>query len=225
MRRGTRAGLAACMLVVAGCAPGDLEGRFGLGEDVSPLQRILATSEDTPAYQGLLYVAIRDAEAAAQSAGHAAVSVDDPAEVRSALGEITYAVAPEIAPDWRAKRAGLIPGWAATGYGVRRAVGEMAQELRAVDRRFGSEPERALVCVENTLRRSEQLLDLARRALEAESTEQLDDLLPRIEDVALALNQGRDVDGDDAIEIQDGECGLQGVQTILEPLYVRRTAV
>lgn len=225
MIRGTCAGLAACMLVAAGCAPGDLDGRLGFGEDIPPLQRVLVTSEDTPAYQGLLHVAMKEAEAAAQGAGQAVASANDPAEARSALGEVIYAVAPGVAPEWRAKGTGLIPGWAATGYGVRRAVREMAGELRAVDRGLGSEPERALVCAENTLRRAEELLELARRALDEEGTEQLDDLLPRIEDLALALNHGRDADGDDAIEVEEDECGLQGVQTVLEPLYVRRTAV
>lgn len=223
MRRGTCAGLAAGMLAVAGCAPGDLDGRLGFGENTSPLQRILATSEHTPAYQGLLYVAIRDAEAAAQSAGRAVVAADNLAEVRSSLGEVVYAVAPEAAPDWRAKQAGLIPGWAATGYGVRRAVREMAAELRALHGGFGDAPAQALVCAENTLQRVARLLDLTRRALEADSTEQLDDLVTQIEDLAVALNEGRD--DDDAVEVEQGECGLQAVQTLLEGVYLRRTTV
>lgn len=223
MRRGTCAGLAAGMLAVAGCAPGDLDGRLGFGENTSPLQRILATSEHTPAYQGLLYVAIRDAEAAAQSAGRAVVAADNLAEVRSSLGEVVYAVAPEAAPDWRAKQAGLIPGWAATGYGVRRAVREMAAELRALHGGFGDAPAQALVCAENTLQRVARLLDLTRRALEADSTEQLEDLVTQIEDLAVALNEGRD--DDDAVEVEQGECGLQAVQTLLEGVYLRRTTV
>lgn len=225
MRRGTCAALAAGMLALAGCAPGDLDGRFGFGEDTSPLQRILATSQHTPAYQGLLFVAIKDAEAATQNAGRAVAAADNLAEVRSSLGEVVYAVAPEAAPDWRAKQAGLIPGWAATGYGVRRAVREMAAELRALDGGFGDAPAQALVCAENTLQRAERLLDLTRRALETKSTEQLNGLMAQIEDLAVALTEGRDVDNDDVIEVEQGECGLQAVQTLLEGVYLRRTTV
>jgi len=225
MRRGTYAGLTAGMLALAGCAPGDLDGRLGFGGDVLPLQRILATSTNTPADQGLLYVALKDAEAAAQSAGRAVVTADDPAEMRSALGEVAYAVAPEAAPDWRAKRAGLIPGWAATGYGVRRAVGEMIEDLRIVDARLGDAPAQALVCAENTLRWSEQLLDLVRRAPEIDSPDRLRGVLEQIEDLAIALKAGRDVDRDEEVEVEQGECGLQAVRTILHDVYVPRTSV
>ena len=225
MRRGTCAGLVAAMLALAGCAPGDLDGRLGFGDDAPPLQRILVTSEHTPAYQGLLFVAIKDAEAAAQSAGRAVATADNLAEVRSSLGEVVYAVAPEAAPDWRAKRAGIIPGWAATGYGVRRSVREMADELRALQGGFGDAPAQALVCAQNTLRWSEQLLDLVGRAPEVEGTDQLRRLLLQIADLARALNEGRDVDDDDAIAVEQGECGLQVVEALLEGVYVRRTAV
>jgi hypothetical protein len=225
MRRGTCAALAAGMLALAGCAPGDLDGRFGFGEDTSPLQRILATSQHTPAYQGLLFVAIKDAEAAAQSAGRAVAAADNLAEVRSSLGEVVYAVAPEAAPDWRAKQAGLIPGWAATGYGVRRAVREMAAELRALHGGFGDAPAQALVCAQNTLQWSEQLLDLASRAPEVDGTDQLRGLLLQIEDLARALNEGRDLDDDDVIEVEQGECGLQAMERLLKGVYARRTAV
>jgi len=221
MKPGTCAGLAACLLVLGGCAPGDLGARFGFGGDRASLQRILATAEDTPGNQGLLYAAMTDAEAAAQSAGHAVVSAGNPAEVRTALGEVIYAVAPKAAPDWRAKRAGLVPGWAAKGYGVRRATRQMAAELRALD---GDGPAQALVCAENTLERAARLLALARRALAADDTGQTD-LLTQIEDLALALNRGRDVDGDGAIAVEPGECGLQTVHTLLGPLYPRGTAV
>lgn len=222
MRRGICTGLAVGMLVVTGCAPGDLDGRLGFGGDTSPLQRILFTSEHTPAYQGLLYAAMKDAEAATQAAGHAVAAAEDPAEVKEAMGEVIYAVAPEVAPDWRAKRAGLVPGWRATGYGVRRAVREMGAELGALE---GDAPARALVCVENTAQRAERLLDLARRALETGGPDGQGDLLARIEDLAVALKEGRDADGDEVIAIEAGECGLQAVRTILEGLRVRRTAV
>ena len=66
------------------------------------LPLVLFSAPETPAKQGLLYTAMFESEVATQYSGRAAAN-DDPDDVRSALGEVLYAVDPAEAPDWDAQ--------------------------------------------------------------------------------------------------------------------------
>ena len=51
-------------------------------------------------------------------------------EVKTRVGEVLYAIDPELAPEWSAKSTGIVEVWAGSGYGLRRAVREMIGEIR-----------------------------------------------------------------------------------------------
>jgi hypothetical protein len=178
------------------------------------LPTVLFAAEDTPANQGLLYTAMYEAEVASQYAGRAAAA-GDPALARSALGEVLYALDPELAPPWEAKAAGIVPGWAGGGYGVWRAATNLAAEVER--EAAAGEPSPALVeaaplvltCAENTLDRAERVVALSREALDGAITEPL---LEAIRDVATELNQGASA----ALEPDDPACGLEEAELYLD---------
>ena len=178
------------------------------------LPAVLFAAEDTPANQGLLYTAMYEAEVAAQYAGRAAAA-GDPVLARSALGEVLYAIDPEVAPPWEAKAVGIVPGWAGGGYGVRRAATNLAAAIES--EAAAGEPSPALAehaplvltCAENTLDRAERVVALSREALDGAITEPL---LEAIRDVATELNQGASA----ALEADDPACGLEEAELYLD---------
>jgi hypothetical protein len=183
------------------------------------LPRVLFSAEDTPAKQGLLYTAMYESEVAAQYAGRAAAA-NDPMLARSALGEVLYAIDPAAAPPWEAKSAGIVAGWAGGGYGVRRAAGNMAAEIREAADESGASSAlaengpRALTCTQNTLDRAGRILALTRGALDDTLSQPL---LGQIHDLANELNQGAVA----AVEVNDPACGLEEAERYLDPLAAR----
>jgi hypothetical protein len=177
------------------------------------LPAVLFAAEDTPANQGLLYTAMYEAEVAAQYAGRAAAA-GDPVLARSALGEALYAIDPDMAPPWEAKAAGIVPGWAGAGYGVRRAATNLAAVVRSA---AAGEPSPALAeyaplvltCAENTLERAERVAGLSREVLDGAMSEPQ---LAEIRDVATELNQGASA----ALEADDPACGLEEAERYLD---------
>ncbi len=136
------------------------------------LPEVLWSAADTPANQGLLYTAMAESEVASQYAGRALARRDDPSQVRSAIGDVLYAIDPEQAPPWEAKSAGFVAGWAGLGYGVKRAVGGMAEQLHDQSSASSASPAlaeygpQAARCADNTLGRADQVAALGRQALE-----------------------------------------------------------
>ena len=49
---------------------------------------------------------------------------------RTRVGEVLYAIDPEIAPAWPAKDSGIVEVWAGSGYGLRRSVPRMIEEIK-----------------------------------------------------------------------------------------------
>jgi hypothetical protein len=189
------------MLLLAGCTHDPLaqaEVYPGLVEVEAPtgeLTRVMFSAADAPARQGLLYVAMYEAGVAGQSAGLARGSGDVPV-VQTRVGEVLYAIDPGIAPAWPAKATGIVEVWAGTGFGLRRALRGMIEEIRAALedgtasaalRRNGP---RAIRCAENTLARADQAAALAQRVLAAAPDVDLDPMLRQLEEVAVALNNG-----------------------------------
>lgn len=129
------------------------------------LDRVLASDDRTPGNQSLLYVAIAEAQAASDSANRAIAFDGEPIEVMNALGEAIYAIEPAEAPAWAAKRSGLVPRWQGLGYGVRPATSAIIDILRGLEGQGGNGATigSALICSENVLARSEQILSLAER--------------------------------------------------------------
>lgn len=178
------------------------------------LPRVLWSAPETPAKQGLLYTSMAEAEVAAQYSSFAAAA-QDPSDVRSSLGEVLYAVDPEEAPPWGAKSTGIVSGWAGGGYGVLRAAGEMATDIRDASASDGSATlaevgPQAAGCADNTVRRADQIVSLSQEALEAPAGQP--GLLEQIQQIAQQLHQGADGGTDSAT------CGLQQIKRDLDRL-------
>ena len=212
--------IAICLLWLAGCAHDPLaeaEIYPGLVEVEPPegeLKPVLFSADDAPARQSLLYVAMYDAAVAAQNAGlaRAAASLE---EAKTKVGEVLYAIDPELAPAWPAKTTGIVQLWEGSSYGLRRALGRMVEEIRAAPasaelRSYGP---RAIRCAENTLARAEQVVALSRRVLAARSDAELEPVLRELEDVAIALNNGVPSPDDEG-------CGLQQAYLYLSQVGV-----
>ena len=204
---------AICLLLLAACAHDPLveaevyPGLVEVEEPEGELKPVLFSADDAPAHQSLLYVAMYDAAVAGQNAGlaRAAASLE---EVRTKVGEVLYAIDPELAPAWFAKAAGIVQLWEGSSYGVRRAVRRMIEEIRAALetdatsvalRTYGP---RAIRCAENTLERAERVVALAQRVLAAGLDAELEPTLRELEEVATALNNGVPSPDDEG-------CGLQ----------------
>jgi hypothetical protein len=186
------------------------------------LPTVLFSAPDTPARQGLLYTAMVEAEVAAQYAGRAMAAEDDTA-VRGALGEVLYAIDPAEAPEWGAKGTGIVSGWAGQGYGLRRAAGGMAGEIRAAVAE-GDGPAlaeygpAAAVCADNTLARADQIVALVHRTLDAAAI-QTEQLLRQIRDLADELHRGGGSPPD--APAPDPDCGLQQAEGYLDRVALR----
>lgn len=190
-----------------------------------PLPEVLWSAPEAPAKQSLLYTAMVDAEVAAQYAGRA-LAAEDPISVRTALGEMLFALDPEAAPAWEAKETGIVRGWAGTGYGLRRAAAGMAAEIRAA----AEEEDAPIVlaqyalpaarCADNALEWSERIVVLTREAA-GTPTLAADPVLQQIQELATRLNQGS-LDPVGAAPA-DPECGLGQAVRFLEPLTPRRS--
>jgi hypothetical protein len=208
------------LLWLAGCTHDPLaqaEVYPGLVEVQAPegeLTPVLFSTDDTPARQGLLYVAMYEAAVAGQNAdlARAAGTLE---EVKTRVGEVLYAIDPELAPEWPAKSTGIVEVWAGTGYGLRRAVREMIGEIQAALERgtasaaLRAEGPRAIRCAENTLARAEQALALGQQVLAAGPDTGVEPVLRELEEVAIALNEGVPSPGDEG-------CGLQQTHLYLQ---------
>lgn len=204
---------AVCVLLLASCThdplveanlyPGLVEAEAPEG----PLTPVLFSAEDTPARQGFLYVAMYDAAVASQNASlaRAAAGLE---EAKTRVGEVLYAIDPELAPAWYAKATGVVELWGGTGYGLRRAGRRMIEEIQAALeentasaalRMYGP---RAIRCAENTLERAEQVVGLSQRALASAQDAELEPMLRELEQEATALNNGVPSPDDEG-------CGLQ----------------
>jgi hypothetical protein len=210
------------LLLLAGCthdplARADLyPGLVAVEAPTGELTRVMFSAADAPARQGLLYVAMYDAAVAAQNAGLAR-GTGSFANVETRVGEVLYAIDPEVAPAWPAKATGIVEVWAGSGYGLRRALRGMIEDITAAledgaaSAALRQNGPRAIRCAQNTLTRADQTAALAQRVLAAASDVDLDPMLRQLEEVAVALNNGVPSPDDEG-------CGLQQAQRYLNEI-------
>jgi hypothetical protein len=163
---------------LAGCAPGLMGG----GNPSDPnLDRVLLSDRSVPAQQGLLYMAMQDAEVAIENAGWA-MSAENPDESKARIYNVLYAMDPEFPPTPTATSYGLAGFWPGTGYGLRRSVQGIADQMRTVGNRHGSRAAVAdpagqvVACADETLERADQVVSLGQQALDAGTADQIDPL-------------------------------------------------
>jgi hypothetical protein len=215
---------AVCVLLLASCTHDPLveanlyPGLVEVEAPEGPLTPVLFSAEDTPARQGFLYIAMYDAAVAGQNANltRAAAGLE---EVKTKVGEVLYAIDPELAPAWFVKTTGVVELWGGTGYGLRRAGRRMIEEIRAaLEQDTGSAAlrmygPRAVRCTENTLERAEQVVELSQRVLAAGLDAELEPMLRELDEVATALNDGVPSPDDEG-------CGLQQMYLYLSQIGV-----
>ncbi len=175
------------------------------------LTQVLFSDDAVPAQQGLLYIAMFDAGVAGQNASLARAAATAEG-ARTRVGEVLYAIDPEIAPPWPAKNSGIVEVWAGSGYGLRRSLPRMIDDIRAaLDRDSASAAvrnygPRAIHCAENAFQGTERVRALGEQVLGATTDAELDPLLRQLDEAATALNNGVPSPDDEG-------CGLQ--QTFL----------
>ena len=176
-------GTVVAMGLLAGCAPGLVEGDRQLDPG---LQRVLVSDPGAPARQGLLFLAMQDAEIAVQNAGYAVVA-DEPADARQRINNTLHAIDPSFAGTPTVTASGISSFWPGTGFGLRRSVEAIAAEMNAVGDRHGANEQVAAQarqvsgCVEETLGRIDQVVSLSQQALAAGSPAEMAPLLAEID--------------------------------------------
>ena len=86
--------------------PGLVPVRAPQGE----LTQVLFSAAAAPAQQGLLYIAMFDAGWPGRTPTWPGRRPPEAAKTR--VGEVLYAIDPEAAPEWPAKRSGIVEVWA-----------------------------------------------------------------------------------------------------------------
>ena len=114
------------MALLAGCAPGLMGGD---NRTDPALDRILVSDSDVPTKQGLLFMAMQDAEVARQSAGFA-LAAPEAADAKAQINNLLYAIDPEFPPTPTVTASGVTPFWPPTGYGLRHSMQDIAEEMR-----------------------------------------------------------------------------------------------
>jgi hypothetical protein len=190
-------------------------GLYPMPEYEGELPEVLFSAYDTPAKQGFLYTSMHTSEVAAQYVDRALARLEEPGEPEEAITEVVYALEPAAAPQRTAEDPGTVAGWAAHGYGLRRALRNMVEEIAAASesttasaalRQYGP---RAAGCAENTLERADRLLALSQQILAGERVRALEPTLRQLDMLAEELNQGAPSPG-------EGGCGLEEVKRYLD---------
>jgi hypothetical protein len=178
-----RLGTIVLMVFLAGCAPGLVGG----DRQIDPnLDRVLRSDSSVPAKQGLLYMAMQDAEVALQSAGYAATA-DEPAEAKNRINNMLHAIDPSFPGTPTVTSTGIAAFWPGTGFGLRRSVEGIADQMRVVESRHASREQvvaqagQVTGCAEETLGRVDQVTSLGQQALAAGSTAEMAPLLAEID--------------------------------------------
>jgi hypothetical protein len=159
---------------------------------------------NTPDGQGLLPVALAEAQVAAQHATLALRNTEDLDAMQRHAGHVLHAVDPTQAEQG--------PG---AGYGVKRAAEGVAQHIGMAGEHESASENVALhanhvaTAARNTIARSDEIIELAHQVMHATSAAEAAPTLERLAELANELVAGRDADGDGRIGWQEGEGGLQ----------------
>ena len=165
--------------LLAGCAPGLVGGDR---QSDPNLHRVLVSDSDVPARQGLLFIAMQDAEVALQSAVYA-VAADEPAEAKARINNMLHAIDPSFPGTPTVTSSGIAAFWPGTGFGLRRSVEGIAEQARAIGSRPGASEQvvaqagQVVTCAEETLGRIDRVESLGQQALAAGSAAEMAPLL------------------------------------------------
>jgi hypothetical protein len=199
------------MALLAGCAPGLMGG----DKRTDPaLDRILVSDADVPARQGLLFMAMQDAAVARQSAGFA-LAADNTADAKAQINNLLYAIDPEFPPTPTVTASGVTPFWPPTGYGLRRSMQDIADEIGTVSSRHDgraavvAQAQQVSACTVETLSRIDRLTSLAQQALAAGSADELAPLLAEIDRLAQIVLEAPAAQAADACSLEDTRKDLQ----------------
>jgi hypothetical protein len=209
MSRATRelTGTIVSVGLLAGCAPGLMGG----DRQVDPnLHRVLVSDRSVPARQGLLYMAMQDAEIALQSAVYA-VAADEPAEAKARINNMLHAIDPSFPGTPTVTSSGITAFWPGTGFGLRRAVEGIAAQARAVGSRPGASEQvvaragQVVACAEETLGRIDRAVALGQQALAAGSAVEMAPLLTQIDDLTRIMMEAPAAQAAGACSLEDAK--------------------
>lgn len=192
-------------LVLAGCAPGLIGG--DRRSDPS-LDRILVRDSSVPARQGLLYMAMQDAEIAVQNARYAVVA-DEPAAAKNRINNMLHAIDPSFPGTPTVTASGITAFWPGKGFGLRRAVAGIADQARAVGSRHAAREQVAAQagqvasCAEGMLERVDRAASLGQQALAAGGAAEMAPLLAEIDRLTRTVLEGPAAQADAACSLED----------------------
>jgi hypothetical protein len=198
-------------MILIGCLAGCAPGLVGGDRQTDPnLERVLRTDSRVPAKQGLLYMAMQDAQVALQSAGYAAAA-DQPAEAKNRVNNMLHAIDPSFPGTPTVTSSGIAAFWPGTGYGLRRAVADIADQMRAVESRHGAR-ERVVAqagqvtsCAEETLGRVDRVTSLGQQALAAGTTAEMAPLLEEIDRLTRIMLEAPAAQAEQACSLEDAK--------------------
>lgn len=191
--------------LLAGCAPGLVGG--DRRSDPS-LDRILVSDSNLPARQGLLFMAMQDAEVAVQNASFAVVA-DEPAAAKDRINNVLHAIDPSFPGTPTVTASGIAAVWPGTGFGLRRSVEGIADQARAVGSRHGAREQVAAQagqvasCAEGMLERVDRAASLGQQALAAGGTAEMAPLLAEIDRLTRTVLEGPAAQAEAACSLDD----------------------
>ena len=175
------------------------------------LAHVATTFQDAPSQQGLLATALAEAKIAAQHAALAAKAGDNLDAMKLHAGHVLHAIDPGI------ERSG--PG---LGFGVRRAAAGVVEHIQLAAKVPNSSPNvltlsfHVLASSTNTVRRSDEIVAVARRIRAAATAADAAPDVARLTALTQQLISGLDVNKDGQIGWQTGEGGLEQAQAQMQ---------
>jgi hypothetical protein len=171
---------------------------------------VMESFNGTPDRQGLLPTALAEAGVVVQHAGLAAKNTTDLDAMKLHAGHILHALEPT--------EGSMGPG---AGYGLKKAAAAVATHIDLAARTEGASQNvtthanHIATSAKNTLKRAEQIGELAKQIQAASSASAAAALVNQLNTLANQLIAGADANGDGKISWEDGEGGLTAVETHL----------
>ena len=191
--------------LLAGCAPGLIGG--DRRSDPS-LDRILVSDSNVPARQGLLFMAMQDAEVAVQNARYAVVA-DQPAAAKNRINNMLHAIDPSFPGTPTVTASGIAAFWPGTGFGLRRAVEGIADQARSVGSRHSGREQvtaqagQVTACAEGMLGRIDRTVSLGQQARAAGGAAEMAPLLAEIDRLTRTVLEGPAAQAEAACSLDD----------------------